>query len=140
MQHILKIRKDLWRSPSPTPLHKGGPAIAGNSGYCSAKFLISSQMKTSQPLWATCSVPNHPHKKKKHYIHIIIYYGSSTCPVPVGVQETAESHPDHKWNIQPQKGESFAYLHRKDGYHLSLVGHHILKMRGIRAILVRKIL
>lgn len=70
-------------------------------------------------------------RKEHNYIHIITNYGSSTCPIPNGVQETAESHPDHKWNIQPQKGEPFAYLHRKDGYHLSLVGNHILKMRAI---------
>lgn len=69
-------------------------------------------------------------KKTHNYIHIITNYGSSTCPIPNGVQETAESHPDCKRNTQPQKGEPSAYLHRKDGYHLSLVGHHILKTRA----------
>lgn len=31
-------------------------------------------------------------------------YRYITCPVPNGVQETAEIHPDQKWDIQPQKG------------------------------------
>lgn len=58
---LLRLERSSWDHVIQPPA-KAGSDRAGCSGLCLVRFWISPQMDAPQPLWATCSVFDHPHR------------------------------------------------------------------------------